>query len=294
MQTVRPTRSPATPIDGPSGVDEHHSPSTRRPRVDLGTPRSSPFDDGIPTLDLSKTWSRTKGKTKPASSSSSPSKRGHGASPAGRTSTQATQKKSNAGGSRIPIARGHTHQIAPPRIAASHSTTARHEPSDVRQTVSSSKPFSSSYTKDGEIAPPPIPSPEPEIKDESDDEDNDGEILARAAEMVRSAREEERRAAPQPSSNSNSSSRIKRKRSAALLEEESDRRASRQRVEVSMGRSLDQEIRFAEAQESTAAAMDLYEREQRMYVGSGSARKDRGFLKGGGAGGRAVYSSIAG
>lgn len=181
-----------------------------------------------------------------------------------------------------------------------------------------------------------------DVKEESDEEERD--MLVRAAQMVKSAREEEKpaRARPEtiPQPNKRKRSSIHNDNDADYVEEgeaydnasddDEKRRYSRSRrrprqpappppsnlqarsqrpkplSSSSNVQSLEDEMRYAEAEESTAAAMDLVESNVYEYSGMGTGqafytskngqgrgKEEVGFMKGGGAGGRAIYSSIS-
>lgn len=132
-----------------------------------------------------------------------------------------------------------------------------------------------------------------EPKVESDEDDDDAALLVQAAELINQARREELSESRAAARSGESSTGNKRKRVCQVDENLSGeggyklaRLASRAHPS-----SLEQEMRFAEAQESTAAAIDLVERHQLQYSGIGVGN-EAGFMKGGGAGGRPVWSSI--
>lgn len=307
MTVDRNANSPVTPFD-------NQSQSTRQPprQEPVNTP-SSPFDDGIPMLDLSTTKaavgskSRTKIKSKISRSKAS----SH--TPSSRRIQQGLPKNVSKPLSRIPVAHGgrvRTFDSLPtqgprkiPITTKDNRNNVTHAPvlpplranSDIvgsKLLTNRIQPGVSSYSKDGEIVRPRARAVSLDPKLESDDED-DSEVLARAADMVRQARLEQE----QEHSVVGNTAGGKRKRASHMDDDPFlsrstiQKTARRQRVGPSL--SLEQEMRFAEAQESAAAAIDFIEQDQHQYFGAGARRSDLGFMKGGGAGGRAVWSSIA-
>ncbi|KAF8318519.1 hypothetical protein DL93DRAFT_2076007 [Clavulina sp. PMI_390] len=188
-------------------------------------------------------------------------------------------------------------------------------------------PAKTMFTKDGEIVPIPPPSPELKPKVEPDDDASiNGSILSQPQET---SSRQNRRGKPSSSTQPGSLKRKLANRMHDYADEQlgeleqhggqgqliddydydydedyGQRPARRHRSGSSAhhnedhglnpGHSLEAEIRYAEAEESTAAAYDLIERDQRSYSGRGSADSGVGFMKGGGAGGRPIYSSMTG
>ena len=137
-------------------------------------------------------------------------------------------------------------------------------------------------------------SPSLEPKEESDDDSGAKAILSEVQSAIQNRPRGKGRVQQLPTPTSPPSSTTSKKRKQFAGDESGDdepgwleRPSRRARL------SLEDEMRFAEAEESKAAAMDLFE-ERAEYTGSGSykVRESRsGFLKGGGAGGRPVWSA---
>lgn len=294
--------SPATPVDE---GDDRKTPSGGGSREADDTPLS-PFKDRIPTVDfsriripLAKTRPRppNHGHRSPDESRAKVSKPASRSQGSHRQSSRVSALQRSIRGRSAEYGRKSDPRLTIPAMKSSKST---HPPIQANGRVVGARSvhhisMDDVYLNKRTILPRRAKSLEPKVES---DEDGDAVLLAQAAELVNQAREELLRPrAPARSDELGVGS--KRKRVYRVNDEgdplHNDKGEKKLRRLPSRARpsSLEQEIRFAEAQESTAAAIDLVEQQQLQYCGIG-ARDSHGFMKGGGAGGRPVWSSIRG
>lgn len=308
--------SPATPVDEGNG---RTTPRRGESGEEVDTPLS-PFADGIPMLDLSRIRIPLAKNRQRTSNYDHPSPDGFQAT---ITTSASRLQGSDKQGSCIPApkhyqassygVRGRSAEFGAEnnsRLAKPVKKTSRsmHAPAqaDGKAAVSrrispaasrnvgqdTTRPVSTtdSCPNDAKILPRRAKSLEPKVESDEDDEI----LLAEAAELSR--KELSRSGAHTRSEEFGVGSKRKRR---CQMEDSDPFFSSKGGIKLarnSLGThpsSLEQEMRFAEAQESTAAAIDLVEQHQLQYSGTGT-RNGPGFMKGGGAGGRPIWSSIAG